>query len=76
MFEPKFVRIIEELGDCEEIEHSFESNTLPMAKHHAESWARRNGLKVIKSPAKIAAMFNPHREPVNRNEVIWYIVNR
>ena len=74
MLSDKRVIVVRDLGMFEEEEVVFSSDTLPMAKHYACRWAKSNGYKLIKSPAKIAKMFSPYRTPCNKNEVIWYAV--
>ena len=69
----KVVRVIQNVGFNGEIELSFYSDTLPMAIHFAESWAKRQGFKLVKSPAKIAALFPVYRVSTSRNEKIFYV---
>ena len=74
MFEEKTVIVVRELGMFEE-EFRFHADTLPLAKHFADKWAKQHDYKLIKSPAKIAEMFPAcHRVACNKNEVIFYAV--
>ena len=58
--------------DCEEI--VFTADTMPMAKHFADVWAKRNGYKLVKSPAKIAELFPTHLVSSHKNQVIFYAI--
>lgn len=71
----KKVVVIQNFGiDCE-LETVFSSDVMPMAIHFAESWAKRSGLKLIKSPAKIAQTFPfCHRVAVSKDEKVFYAV--
>lgn len=70
----KQVKVIKNIGSDEELETVFTSDTMPMAIHFAESWAKRNGYKLVKSPAKIAQLFPAcHRVAVSKDEKIFYV---
>lgn len=70
----KVVRVIHNVGTDEEDEFTFTSDTMPMAIHFAEHWAKLNGFKLVKSPAKIAQLFpSCHRVSTSRNEKIFYV---
>jgi hypothetical protein len=69
----KYVKVIQNVGENEEIETTFSYEVMPMAIHFAECWAKRNGYKLVKSPAKIAQLFPAcHRVAVNKDEKIFY----
>jgi hypothetical protein len=69
------VTVVRNLSEDEEQEVIFRSDTLPMCKHFADVWAKRNGYKLVKSPAKIAQLFPAcHRVACSKNEVIFYAV--
>ncbi len=71
----KKVIVIQNVGIDEELETVFSSDVMPMAIHFAESWAKRNGLKLVKSPAKIAQLFPVcHRVAVDKSEKVFYAV--
>ena len=69
----KTVRVIRQSGDYD-LETHFTSDCFPMAIHFAESWAKRNGYKLVKSPKKIAELFPLcHQVAVNDDEKVFYV---
>lgn len=71
----KTVRVIKQDGEWDNETH-FTSDTFPMAIHFAESWAKRNGYKLVKSAKKIAELFACHQVACNRDEKVFYVSER
>ena len=71
----KKITVIQNLGNDYEQETIFMSDCFPMAIHHAEVFAKRNGLKLIRSPKKIRELFHSgYRVACSSNEKIFYAI--
>lgn len=71
----KRIIVVQNLSDYEELETVFHDDCFPMAIHFAEVFAARKGMRLVRSPKKIAQMFPAcHRVACSPNEKVFYLV--